>query len=350
MGTNIPDASQTYSEPRKENISTGLGFLQEPYLDFNEEGAEFSAKVEPNMLEMLFHSLDPYKALKYVPMMKGVKSASYNGKVGSGRDEVEIRLTYGNRNTETIIDPEIARDLAHPVFLARGMSGETPAYGREEDKSKWEKILAVAGAALVIGGVGAAYLLQKEDQVSGTQKGGERNDKAVKQPENQSISESPNQTVEQIKGNTSNQTNLSQKSPEEENKTPVDKAMEEEYPDASKGGEYGPGDKVSYMGVEGEISSGKIVDGELKSGFVTIYKDDKFVFGHTRYSEDKPVVKNSPYEQVELIEYPQRGYVRLKINGTDTGYEVKMYDGGTLEGYLDIVTHPDKFSKYILND
>lgn len=108
----------------------------------------------------------------------------------------------------------------------------------------------------------------------------------------------------------------------------------ERYVDASRGGTYRTGDKISYLNVEGEVSAGEIVNGKVESFLILTDENNQTVLIHQKG-------RTNDYDKVELISYPQDDYALLKIDGVDSGCVFPFSEALNINDYLELLGDKD---------
>ena len=109
----------------------------------------------------------------------------------------------------------------------------------------------------------------------------------------------------------------------------------EEYVNAASGGTFKTGDKVSYLGVKGEITTGEIVNGKPTTYTVIRNEQDQILLEYR--------IRNHPtYGHLELISKPQKGEVVMKQGGKDIAL-MKYEDWADFETYRIIACQPELF-------
>ncbi|MBU2560315.1 hypothetical protein KKA03_05420 [archaeon] len=114
----------------------------------------------------------------------------------------------------------------------------------------------------------------------------------------------------------------------------------EEYVNAALGGTFGPGDKISYLGVEGIIKNGEVITSPLE---INNEQGKTILF----YSERD----NPTYGHLELISYPQKAGERhsvvMKQNNKDTGVCLKYDSIYNFNNYVRVVFESEDVSEGI---
>jgi hypothetical protein len=119
---------------------------------------------------------------------------------------------------------------------------------------------------------------------------------------------------------------------------PTSTTLEEIYHDVTSGGTYDVGDYISYLGVKGNITTGKIIDGKSTSSLIIKDKEGKTILNYQ--PRDTPTLGH-----VEMISYPQEGKVDIKINDDYVeGCEFKYDPRYTFNDYLELCKNLNNIS------
>ena len=135
------------------------------------------------------------------------------------------------------------------------------------------------------------------------------------------------------------QVNVSQTNGSQTDKT----AVTGSYPNAALGGTYGDGDYVEYLGVKGEITLGRIVNGKVPD-YLQINDETGTLLSYA--------LANTTYGPTAIAHYPQRGTgegeADIYVNG-ELIATMKYNKDASFNGYATMACEPDKYPEYAKN-